>query len=311
VDPNTTQIALQAIAALFAVALGVLLSRRLRHDLAAAVVGLQLFAIPILGMGFFVLHPSFPASPPGIVWVLLVPLAVVVVALGVWWRRHARQVDMAFKTPSMFTFQTRVGVVLVACTVLIVSAYLFLFEPVLAVVNVVAYLLWALVWIPRTLRTYRSEESIAVPASATRVWEFLVDAANWPQFQVGLEDVQVAPPGPLGVGSRITTHRTVPLIGSRAKVPEVVMRYESVVIEIDPPISYKVVALDRLASTKTQLTPELSGTVVTMRSQFALSIADGIAGQAFRWPAAMARFRATSILSLERLREVLSTPDPT
>jgi hypothetical protein len=266
VDPNTSQIVLRVIAALFAVGLGVLLLKGLRHDLADAVVALQLFAIPLLGM--------------------------------------------AFKTPAMFAFRARVGVVLMACTVLLVSVYLYLFEPVFAVVNVGAYLLWALVWIPRNLRTYRAEESIAIPASATRVWEFLVDPSNWPRFQVGLKDVEVAPPGPLGVGTRVISHRTVPFIGSRAKVPEVDMEFESLVTEINPPISYTVVALDRPASTKTEVASGLSVAVVTLRSQFALSIAEGIAGQALRWPAAMARSKATSTQSLERLRELLSTPDP-
>jgi hypothetical protein len=215
-DPETARIVLQVTAGLFALGLGVLLAKGLRHDLADAVVALQLFAIPLLGVAFFVLNPIVPESPPWIIWVLFAPLMLVVVLLPLWWRRHARQIDTAFKTPAMFALQARLGVVLLACIILMISTYLFLFEPVFAVVNVGAYLLWALIWVPKNLRTYRAEESIAVSASATRVWEFLVEPSNWPQFQVGLKDVELAPPGPLRVGARVISRRSVPLIGSRA-----------------------------------------------------------------------------------------------
>ena len=306
-DANTIRIALQVIAALFGLALAVLLVRGLRHGLARGIVPLQLFAIPILGFVFFVLNPFVLAPPPGIVWVLIAPLIVIVAVLPLWWRRHAGQVQAAVTTPAMLTLQTRVGVILVACIVLMLSTYLFLFEPVLAVLNVIAYLVWVLVWIPRSLRKHSAEVSIDVAASPARVWDYLMDISNWLRYSVDLEDIKASPPGPLEVGTQITSRRRVPLIGSPRKVSELKMEFRSAVTEMLPRVSFTMAALDRQATTKTEMTATSSGSRITMHTQFVLSVEDGIAGYAFRWPVALSQFKATSTRSLERLSELLSS----
>ena len=299
---------MQVLAALLGLALGVFLVRGLRRGLAQAIIPVQLFAIPILGLAFFVLNPAPPEPLPGLIWVLIATLIFTLAGLPLWLRWHARQMDTTVKTPAMLAIHTRAGVVFVACTVLTVSTYLFVFEPLFAGVNMIAYLVWVLVWIPKGLRKRSAEVSNDLAASPSRVWEYLIDVSKWPSYSNDLEDVKASPPGPLEVGSRITLRRRpVPVSGSPAKTPQLSMEFQSVVTEMVPPTSYTVVALDRAAITKTAVTSALAGSHVTRHTQFVLSIADGIAGQAFRWPAAVAQFKATQTRSFERLNELLSS----
>jgi uncharacterized protein YndB with AHSA1/START domain len=279
--------------------------------LAKGVVSLQLFAIPIVGLAFFVLNPVVPPPlPPELLWVLIAPVLVALVLAGIWLRWHARQIRAAVTTPATIALQTRVAVANVACYTIALSTYLFLFEPVFAVANVIAYLVWVVVWMPRALRRYRAEVSIKVAAPPSRVWEYIVDVSNRPRYSVDLLEMTASPPGRLEVGSRITSRLRVPGSGSPAKGSELEMELKSVVTDIVPPIFYTVVALDRVATTTTKVAPTLGGCQITLQTEFVVSIADGIAGYAFRWPAAKAQFKANSTRSLVRLSELLSTPPP-
>src|ERR1700730_492935 len=150
--------------------------------------------------------------------------------------------------------------------------------------------------------------SIEVAAPPSRVWQYLVDVSIWPRYYVDLEDVKVSPAGPLQVASRITSRRRVPLIRPTAKASDLKMELQSVVTELVPGVSYTLAALDRQAATKTEVTATSSGSRIDVRTQLVLSVGDSIAGQLLRWPAGVAQFKANSMRSLERLKELLLVP---
>ena len=306
-DATAIRTALQVVAALFGAAFAVIFVMGLRRGLAQGFVLFQLSAIPVLGFAFFVLNPVVRPATPGIIYVEVAPVVVMgVVAL--WWSARRRKMKDAVTTPATLDLQTRVGVVVVAGFVLIVSTYLWLFEPAFAVANVVAYAVWVLIWIPRPWRKRGVDLSIEVAAPPSRVWQYLVDVSIWPRYYVDLEDVKVSPAGPLQVGSRITSRRRVPLIRPTAKASDLKMELQSVVTELVPGVSYTLAALDRQAATKTEVTATSSGSRIDVRTQLVLSVGDSIAGQLLRWPAGVAQFKANSMRSLERLKELLLVP---
>src|SRR5712691_12887872 len=125
-----------------------------------------------------------------------------------------------------------------ACFVLAVSVYLYIFEPLFAVANLVAGLAWVLVWVPQHFRRASVYVSLEVQAPPERAWDFLVDATNARQYEEGLQDLSVSPEGQLRVGSRLRSRRRVPLVRPWLKVTELNMEMESQVTELVPGSSY-------------------------------------------------------------------------
>ncbi len=296
---------LRIIAALIGVVLLLILARFVRRGISTAVISVLVLSIPIAGFAFFIVEPGPRPYPEGIAWTAF-GLLVLAVGLSLWTYRVAAQIRDRVTTFSMLARLRWITIAATACFVLAVSVYLYIFEPLFAVANLVAGLAWVLVWVPQHFRRASVYVSLEVQAPPERAWDFLVDATNARQYEEGLQDLSVSPEGQLRVGSRLRSRRRVPLVRPWLKVTELNMEMESQVTELVPGSSYTVVGVDRGASTTTEVKPVGSGSQINIRTQYVFSIGQGIAGQMFRIGEGTVLARDAAMRSLLRIKELLS-----
>jgi hypothetical protein len=307
VDQTGISESLRVIAALIDIGLAFLLVRGLRRGLTSAVPTALMLAIPALGFAVFVVNPVVRPYLTEVAWTSFAFL-VVGAALSIWTRRLAQEVAKGVTTAGILERMRRVTIAAHACFLLALSAYLYLFEPAFAVANLAVNAVWVFVWIPRRFRQADIDLSVEVVSQPAATWEFLVDASNALRYQPDLEEVKVSPAGPLQIGSTVMSRRRVPLMRQWLKMTELTMEMRSVVTELVPGSSYTTVADDRGVSSSTEIMPAGDGSLINVRTHFLFSVTQGIAGQMLVMQAGIARSRAISMQSMERLKELLSTP---
>src|SRR5579862_6950775 len=157
--------------------------------------------IPAAGWAAYAIVPG-PAPHPGLLlWLAFVPAGVGLIG-GVWmlaWM-GARRDALTFAHLELLSNGT---LVVYAALIIALSDVLALWQPAWAVANVCASALWLAAWAPRRMRETGIEATVEIQAPLARVYSFLVDPANWPRYQEGLEVVAVRPPGPLAAGSEV------------------------------------------------------------------------------------------------------------
>lgn len=279
------------------------LARR-RRPLNEVVFWFQALLMPTLGLGFYVVTVGPPPQSIWLVWPAMVLVAVALL-LAILNLRLRRRLGSGLITYRMLADQHRLALLVRICAVLGFSGYLYIFEPLFAVLNVAATAVWAGIWIPRRWRATITEASIEVAADAGRVWAVLSDPVSWPLWQAGLDAVSSLPAGPLVVGAQLTSRRTGGALPSKAGPPATIESH-SVIIEVVPGSSFKGRSLDRDAMTMFELRSGSEGTLIRTRSDQAISVIQGMLGVGLEIPAATRTFEATTAQSLARLKELLA-----
>ncbi len=190
--------------------------------LPTVVVVASLLGVPIVGLAIFALSPR----PLGDVRVAYWALPFIGVAYALLIANFVLRLNRGRST-SFTALHRRVPLFLVAwpCTVAGLSVFLFLFEPELAVANVVFNALWFALWLPPGLRRFATASVYEIAAPRERVFAFISDPANWSSYNSGIESASVKPAGPLAVGSEITIRQRVTypgLRGPRVLLPEMI-----------------------------------------------------------------------------------------
>jgi hypothetical protein len=278
-----------------------------RRPMNELVFWFQALLVPTLGLAFYVVTVGPPLQSTWLVWPAMALVAVAVL-LAILNLRLRRRLGSGLITYRMLAGQHRLTLWFRICAVLGFSGYLYIFEPLFAVLNVAVNAAWACIWVPRRWRAIVVEASIEVAADAERVWPLLSDPVSWPLWQVGLDAVSSRPAGPLVVGAQLTSRRTGGSPPPKAG-PPVTIESRSVVIELVPGSSFKARSLDRDALTVFELRSGGAGTLIRTRSDQAISVIQGMVGLGLEIPAARRTFDATMAESLARLKELLAAPE--
>src|SRR5260370_26730099 len=178
--------------------------RRPMHEL---VFWFQALLVPTLGLAFYGVTVGPPPQSTWLVWpaTALVAVAVLVAILNL---RSRRRLASGLTTYRMLAGQHRLTLFFRISAVIGFSVYLYMFEPLFAVLNFAASAAVGCIWVPRRCRAISYEASIEVTAAAARVWAFLSDPVSWPLWQEELDAVSARPAGPVVVGRHVPTRRT-------------------------------------------------------------------------------------------------------
>jgi uncharacterized protein YndB with AHSA1/START domain len=169
----------------------------------------SLVAIPIAAFAIYALGTDPPPRATALTWLAFVP---VLIAFGagismILFMARAR----ATLTGSALRFLSNGTAVVWGGVVLGISDLVYLYEPVLAVGNLVLNAAWVVFWIPRSPRRVNADSSTEVLAPPARVFAFIAEPANWTLYQEDLELVTARPAGPLAIGSEVTLRMRVPV----------------------------------------------------------------------------------------------------
>jgi hypothetical protein len=129
-------------------------------------------------------------------------------------------------------------------TIGVVVLLLLNFKPWVGIACVAFNALWAALWIPRRMRTYRMSVSARISAPPGAIFRYLVDPATWKLYRASTELVviSVKPEGPLARGSEIVSRMTV-RVGRRMK--PYTLESTTVVTHLERDSSYSTVWRDR------------------------------------------------------------------
>lgn len=206
-----------------------------------------LVVIPAIGFAAYALVPGPVPHPGPLLWLAFIP-AIAGVAAGVWmlaWMSSRRSA----LTFSNIEFLSNGTLIAYGGLVLGLSDVLGLWQPLYAIANVAASAVWALAWVPKRWRESRVESTVDIRAPVSRVYSFLVDPANWPRYQEGMESAVARPPGPLRVGGEVVTRQRYDShIRGPKMLPEVI-ETTSVVTELAPDSRIAMQIANRASST--------------------------------------------------------------
>lgn len=292
-----------ACVAVALVALGVLrIVRSRRHTEIVDV----LLTIPIPALGFL-LYAVAPGRMPELT--VLTWLATGLIVIGIFpvfiSRRAIQALTSAMVNATDVTNANRYILAARAFLALGISGYVAMFEPWFGIANVALLVVWVAVWIPRRWRRLGYEVTVDIAAPPSSVFAFLVEPSNWKTYQVDLESVVVNPPGPLRVGSEVTTRRTFALNAVPAKSMPAVIESRAVITSIVPGISFTSATADG-STGMTEVRQSGSGTRLTLGANGTTPFTSAILGLALEMPRALAVRRQTTMRSLENLGHALS-----
>jgi hypothetical protein len=285
-------------------AFGVMLMIRFTR-VVTLVVGLSLFAIPLLGWATYAVWPrplgSFDSIRVGLPFAgfaAALIVAGVVLRIAAW---HAT-------TFASILRQAPLTLIAWPCMVVAIASLVAPFEPGFAVGDVAATGIWYLVWIPRPLRRLATRTSYEVAAPPERVFAFITDPFNWPRYRGDIDSVDVRPAGPVVVGSEIRTRRRLDLRGLRGPrmlVPTLVETVE-VVTQLVPGAlvaSRRTDGVDSEASAS--VTAIDGGTAVTGAATIVVPYRLALVGGVIEARTGMPRALAKARESQDRLRKLI------
>ena len=292
------------IAAVFVV-LGVLGVVRLTRVMTVVLV-VSLLAIPTAGFVAYAIDPQ-PLSTDMNVILLAFPFVGVGIAAAIIGiaERLPRRPAQSFRSVQRSAVAT---VVLWGCLVAAISDFLFLFEPQLALFNLFANGVWLAGWMPRSWRHLHSRKSIDIAVPPERVFSFIAEPANWPQYVAGVEFASMS--GPLAAGSRVTVRRRVDargLHGPRFTLPDSVeTTAELVSVEPNRRIVSRSVEIEATVTSEVDAVP--GGTRLTMSDDRVIPYRLAILGVMLELWASAGRRSSEANRSWQRLKEILEQP---
>ena len=161
-----------------------------------------LIAVPAAGFAWYAISPGPAPDLSRPLWLLAyIPVAVALVAavwVAVWIFAQRRALEMRrLALVSIGMLVTFEGIVLA------ISDVLALWEPGFAVANLVLNGAWAVLWLPRRLRTSEATASVEIAAPRPKVFAFVATPANWPRFHEGTVEAVTRPDGPIAPRTEI------------------------------------------------------------------------------------------------------------
>lgn len=296
---------MQALAVVLALAMGAFLVRSLlRRNIPSIVWALQIGLVPSAGFTFYAVSPAPSFNELGEVFLAV---AIVLLAIATIWSSRLSRVSWGTEPVSTAAVArvARIQLALKAGAVLAASSYLALFEPLFAVINLLANAAWAAAWTAPATRILTSEGSIRVAEARAAVWSFLVDPENLGRWRPELQEIHVTPDGPLQAGSRIDAVRSVPLARPWQGKTEMNMTMSLVVSAFEAGSSYTTRQLYAPARTTTRLSDAGAGTDIAVTSKYGWSMARAIAGEALAPSKVRAGGDAILARSLTQLKQLL------
>ncbi len=165
--------------------------------------------VPAAGFLEYAIAPGHPPDETYVVALAVVLYASVLLALpfAIRRRRRARSVyELANET----RLSPRVLIGRLAMVMWLTAMLLVFHMAVFAVVNLVANIIWTVVWIPRRLRFVASGANIDIGAPPEKVFEFMTDLSNWSRYRDDVELVSATPPGRLTNGTEYVARIPMP-----------------------------------------------------------------------------------------------------
>jgi polyketide cyclase/dehydrase/lipid transport protein len=174
---------------------------------ASLVLSTLMFLVPAAGFAFYAI-----AGGPQPALSVLLPLVALLYAVGVIGMLIAIIRRRRSDTIALGSLDRRVarGFAFRLLLTLWLTALLFVFEPLFAIVNVVVNVLWEAIWISRRTRTTTYSHVAPIAAPPQEVFDFIANPGNWPRYRDDVVVVDLEPPGPLRTGSRYTARGPMP-----------------------------------------------------------------------------------------------------
>ncbi len=295
----------QLFAACVAVALVALFVLRIVRFRRRSELADLLLTIPIPVLGFLV-YAASPGRMPE--FNLLTWLATALTVLGLFpvfiGGRAIRALMSATVNAAELRNANRYVLVARAFLALGISGYVGMFEPWFGIANLALLTAWVAIWIPTKWRRldYQATADIAAPPSS--VFAFLVEPLNWKAYQVDLESVEVSPPGPLQVGSEVTTRRKFSMTTAPSKPAPELLESRAVITSLVPGESFTAAGGDGSTS-MTEVQTSTAGSRLSVRARGVIPFSSALLGLALEAPPAVAVRRQTTMRSLERLGQAL------
>lgn len=301
---NVWQLFTAGLAVVLPVVFALRLARTPRWNI--VVLMAQVVAIPEVA---FVTYSLFGGAIPSLG--LLVPVAVLLyggaLAVMAWSVYERRKLLRPVVTIVMIERQHLAALLSRVAMVLFLSAVTFVFEPWLAVANVVANAAWMLAWIPSRWRGVHLSASVDVAAAPHQVFSFISNTDNWPKYRDDF--IRAEPPGVLAAGTEVVTRVSV-LQMSRpnpkmARFAEV----RSVVTSVAGDDSITTTLVGRPSETgSSRVTAIASGTRVTSESRGRVLFTQAALGLKFDMGSVLVARRAAMEKTIVSLKQVLEAP---
>ncbi len=301
---NAWQLFAEALAFVLMLFAGLMLWRlRLVSTLvmAALTVGL-----PAAGFLEYVIAPGPPPDETYVVALAVVLYASVLLSLpfAIRRRRRARSV---YELASETRLSPRVLIGRLAMVMWLTAMLLVFHMAVFAVVNLVANIIWTVVWIPRRMRFIASGANIDIGAPSERVFEFMTDLGNWSRYRDDVELVSVTPPGRLANGTEYVVRNPMPEELKRAgRYRQMESRYR--VYDVIAGRSYSATLEDGRVRTSTTMEPSAAGSRVTRRIEMRFPFDQATQGAMITAWSTIPSRRALETKLLTRVKKLLETP---
>lgn len=262
--------------------------------------------IPALGWAAYAIEPGPVPNPGLLLWLAFIPAIAGIVA-GVWMLRwmSARRATLTVGNIERLSNGT---LVVYGSLVVALNDVLALWHPVWAVANLGLSIGWALLWIPRGLRTSRLASMVDIAAPRAGVYLFIADPMNWPAYQEDLVSIDVRPAGELAIGSVVTaTQRYETHVRGPRMLPDRITT-ASVVDEVVPESVLSMHLAERPASRSRMEFAETDGgtritTTTSTVAPFRLAVFGALVELRAQRPERVARARR----NLERLKRILES----
>ena len=268
---------------------------------------LQIIGIPEIG---FVVYALSPTAIPSLD--LLLPAAILLYggAIGamVWSLSERRKLMRPVITLEAIDRQHLAALLARLATVILLSAVVFVFEPLAAVINLAANAAYTLAWIPRRFRRVHVDTATEIAVPPNVVFDFVSNPDNWPRYRDDF--VSASPPGPLAVGTTVVTR--IPVVQLSRPNPNFARfaEVQSVVTSLTPGRSFSVAVVGRPAETSSsEVEVSDSGSTVATRADGLLTFAQAALGFRFELPRLMAVRRGRMAEAAARLKDALEGSD--
>jgi hypothetical protein len=164
---------------------------------------------------------------------------------------------------------------------------------------------WAAVWIPNRWRRLTWEVNADIAAPSASVFAFLLEPSNWKAYQVDLVSFEASPPGPLAVGTKVTTLRKLAMNTAPSRPMPGFLKSRAVITSLVPSHSFTATFADGSTS-KTEVQQSDEGSRVSVRADGVVAFTSALLGLALEAPFAIAVRRETTMRSLDRLGQALA-----
>ena len=189
------------------------------------------------------------------------------------------------------------------------TALLFVFEPLFAIVNLAVNVLWEAVWISTRSRTTTNRHVAEIAAPRQEVFDFVANPDNWPRYRDDVDVVDVEPPGQLRTGSRYTAR--MPMPPSIRGVKERQLEMNVVVLDVVPGRSISSAYSSRPGDVSvTEVEDAPGGSRITFRHSSVASFILASQGVMLGVPREASVLKATLDRRMARLKQIFEAAPP-